>query len=226
MSEVERRRHRRRTVPAHEISGRVFGLQNPTGEIARPQGSKAASGPGRTDQRRQARSVTRRRSMPDDGSDHPQPAARLAARQGGVAADRGSRRPRRQPRRDEGLRRRRGSVDWTPGSTSGSATMRGSCARQTARTAARVPARRRRFVIVADLPKRDRLGSGTSWRRSSAEIIRQAGDDPAQYVRTDLKVARRAYGVAFGDPSAVRAGAHRRDRQAAATASSRPGQVT
>lgn len=55
------------------------------------------------------------------------------------------------------------------------------------------------FVVVADLPKR------VKWDQSRlaaiVERIRDAGEDPSEYVATELKVSERAYGVW---PSSIR----------------------
>ena len=55
------------------------------------------------------------------------------------------------------------------------------------------------FVIVADIPKR------IDWNQDKLAAIvariRQAGDDPAEYVRTTYEVGERAYGAW---PSAIR----------------------
>ena len=56
------------------------------------------------------------------------------------------------------------------------------------------------FVIIADLPKRVRWDQ--TRLAEAVEIIRRDwNDDPAQYVRTELKVAETAYG---SWPAAIR----------------------
>ena len=70
------------------------------------------------------------------------------------------------------------------------------------------------FVVVADLPKRVRWDQAKL--AEAMEIIRRDWqEDPAQFVRTELKVAESAYSAW---PETIRrlfdAGAHRRDRQA------------
>lgn len=49
------------------------------------------------------------------------------------------------------------------------------------------------FVVIADLPKRVKWDQAAL--ASIVERIRAAGDDPNEYVTTELKVSERAYGA-------------------------------